>query len=119
MEDVLQIFNLSGRTAAVTNIQEMVDLTNVGTLFAFMVVAAGVIVVRRTDPGRRRPFRTPLVPLIPILAIVTCGYLICYRPGITIIRFVLWLAIGLAVYFFYGYRHSHLHTARRPTPPAR
>jgi basic amino acid/polyamine antiporter, APA family len=106
-------------TAAVTNIQEMVDLANVGTLFAFMVVAAGVIVLRHTDPGRRRPFRTPLVPLIPILAIAACGYLISYLPGITIIRFVLWLVIGLVVYFLYGYRHSHLHTARGPTAPAR
>jgi basic amino acid/polyamine antiporter, APA family len=98
-------------TAAVTNIQEMVDLTNVGTLFAFMVVSAGVIVLRYTDPSRRRPFRTPLVPLIPILSILACGYLIWYLPGITILRFVLWLALGLVVYFAYGFRRSRLRAA--------
>jgi APA family basic amino acid/polyamine antiporter len=106
-------------TAAVTNIQEMVDLTNVGTLFAFMVVSAGVIVLRYTDPGRRRPFRTPLVPLIPMLSIVACGYLIWYLPGITIIRFVLWLAVGLVVYFLYGYPHSRLNAASRDAVPSR
>ena len=106
-------------TAAVTNIQEMVDLTNVGTLFAFMVVSAGVIVLRYTDPGRRRPFRTPLVPLIPLLSIGACGYLVWYLPGITMLRFVLWLAVGLIVYFLYGYRHSHLNAARPTAGPAR
>jgi APA family basic amino acid/polyamine antiporter len=100
-------------TAAVTNIQEMVDLTNVGTLFAFMVVSAGVIVLRYTDPSRPRPFRTPLVPLIPVLSIVTCGSLIWYLPGITIWRFLLWLALGLIVYLLYGHRHSRLNSAGR------
>ncbi|MGH7332312.1 MAG: amino acid permease [Candidatus Rokuibacteriota bacterium] len=99
-------------TAAVTNIQEMVDLTNVGTLFAFMVVSAGVIVLRYTDPGRPRPFRTPFVPWVPLLSIVTCGSLIWYLPGITIVRFLLWLAVGLVIYLLYGYRHSRLNSAR-------
>jgi APA family basic amino acid/polyamine antiporter len=84
-----------------------------------MVVSAGVIVLRYTDPGRRRPFRTPLVPLIPMLSIVACGYLIWYLPGITIIRFVLWLAVGLVVYFLYGYPHSRLNAASRDAVPSR
>ncbi len=104
-------------TAAVTNIQEMVDLTNVGTLFAFMVVSAGVIVLRYTDPARPRPFRTPLVPWVPLLSIVTCGSLIWYLPAITITRFLLWLALGLLIYLLYGYRHSRLNSARREAAP--
>ncbi len=102
--------------SAVTNIQEMVDLTNIGTLFAFMLVSAGVIVLRYRDPERRRPFRTPLVPWIPILSILTCGYLIWYLPRITWIRFVLWLAVGLIFYFLYGYRHSRLNGRRAAAP---
>jgi APA family basic amino acid/polyamine antiporter len=101
-------------TSAFTNIQEMVDLTNVGTLFAFMIVSAGVIVLRSREPGRARSFRTPLVPLVPILSILACGYLIWHLPAITLIRFVLWLAVGLVLYFLYGYRHSRLGAARPP-----
>ncbi|MHB8521428.1 MAG: amino acid permease [Limisphaerales bacterium] len=96
--------------AAVTNINEMVELTNIGTLFAFILVAVGIIILRRTDPDRPRPFRTPLVPWVPLGAILSCGYLMAELPKVTWIRFVLWLAIGLVVYFFYGFRRSRLNT---------
>ena len=94
--------------AAAANIDEIVQLTNIGTLFAFILVAIGVIILRRIDPGRPRPFRTPLVPFVPLLAVLCCGYLMTELPLITWWRFVIWLAIGLVFYFFYGYRHSRL-----------
>ena len=94
--------------AAATNIDEVVDLCNIGTLFAFVLVAIGIIILRKTDPNRPRPFRTPLVPLVPVLAIVTCGYLMYEQPKITWIRFVVWLVVGLGLYFLYGSRHSRL-----------
>jgi APA family basic amino acid/polyamine antiporter len=98
--------------AAVTNIDEVVDLCNIGTLFAFVLVALGILVLRRTDPGRPRPFRTPLVPWVPLLAIVTCGYLMAAQPRVTWVRFVVWLIVGLLLYFFYGISRSRVGIAR-------
>jgi len=94
--------------AAFANIAEVVDLTNIGTLFAFVLVSAGVIVLRRLEPDRPRPFRAPLVPFTPIISIVTCLYLMLQLPKLTWIRFGIWLVIGLFVYLFYGMRHSRL-----------
>jgi APA family basic amino acid/polyamine antiporter len=73
------------------------ELVNIGTLFAFMLVSAGVLLLRRMDPDRPRPFRTPLVPLVPILAIAGCIYLTVTLPAATWIRFVVWLVVGLVV----------------------
>jgi APA family basic amino acid/polyamine antiporter len=95
--------------AAVTNIDEVVELCNIGTLFAFVLVAAGVLILRRTDPGRLRPFRTPFVPWVPLLAILSCGFLMLKQPHKTWVRFVGWLAIGLVLYFAYGFRRSRLN----------
>jgi basic amino acid/polyamine antiporter, APA family len=94
--------------AAFANIAEVVDLTNIGTLFAFILVSAGVIFLRRSDPDRRRPFRVPWVPLTPLISIVACFYLMLQLPVVTWIRFGIWLVIGLVLYFAYGYRHSAL-----------
>jgi APA family basic amino acid/polyamine antiporter len=94
--------------AAFANIAEVVNLTNIGTLFAFVLVSAGVIVLRRLEPNRARPFRAPLVPLTPIISIVTCLYLMLQLPRLTWIRFGVWLAIGLLIYFLYGLKHSRL-----------
>ena len=94
--------------AGVANINEVVELTNIGTLFAFVIVALGILVLRRTDSGRVRPFRTPLVPLVPLGAILSCGYLMLELPLTTWIRFVVWLAIGLIFYFLYGVHRSKL-----------
>jgi len=71
-------------------------------------VSAGVIFLRRSDPKRPRPFRVPWVPLTPLISIVACLYLMLQLPVITWIRFGIWLVIGLALYFAYGYRHSSL-----------
>jgi basic amino acid/polyamine antiporter, APA family len=94
--------------AAFANIAEVVDLTNIGTLFAFVLVSAGVIVLRRIEPNRPRPFRAPLVPLTPIISIVACLYLMLQLPKLTWIRFGVWLALGLIIYLLYGIRHSRL-----------
>ena len=86
----------------------MVDLTNIGTLFAFVLVSAGVIVLRRLEPDRVRPFRAPLVPITPIISILACLYLMLQLPKLTWIRFGIWLALGLLIYGLYGMRHSRL-----------
>jgi APA family basic amino acid/polyamine antiporter len=92
--------------AAVSNINEVVELCNIGTLFAFILVALGVIVLRRVDPDRPRPFRTPLFPWVPLGAIGSCLWLMLELPKVTWIRFIVWLVIGLVFYFIYGRRHS-------------
>jgi len=97
-----------GIFAGLANIDEIVQLTNIGTLFAFVLVAVGILVLRRTDPGRVRPFRTPWVPAVPLLAILSCGYLMFELPRDTWIRFGVWLALGLLLYFAYGIRKSRL-----------
>ncbi len=85
--------------SSVTNINEVVELTNIGTLFAFVLVSAGILILRYTDPKRARPFRTPLVPLVPLLSIGSCFMLMVQLPGRTWWRFVIWLAVGLVLYF--------------------
>ncbi len=92
--------------AAFTNIDEMVDLTNIGTLFAFILVCLGVIVLRIRDPGRRMAFKSPLFPFVPILGMISCLYLMLGLPHITYLRFAIWLIIGLVIYFIYGYRKA-------------
>jgi APA family basic amino acid/polyamine antiporter len=97
-----------GGVAMVTDIGSLSDLTNIGTLFAFILVCLGVLVLRRTDKNRRRPFRVPFVPWFPILGVVFCVALMLSLPFETWVRFVGWLIIGLAIYFLYSIRHSRL-----------
>jgi APA family basic amino acid/polyamine antiporter len=94
--------------AAFANIDEVVNLTNIGTLFAFVLVSAGILILRVKEPDRQRPFRTPWVPWVPLASIVTCLYLMIELPWITWVRFAVWLAIGLVLYLSYGFRHSRL-----------
>ncbi len=94
--------------AAFANINEVIDLTNIGTLFAFVLVSAGVLVLHYSEPDRVRPFRTPGMPVTPLIAIVACVFLMYQLPAITKVRFLVWLAVGLVLYFLYGYRHSRL-----------
>jgi APA family basic amino acid/polyamine antiporter len=82
------------------------ELVSIGTLLAFVIVSAGVLVLRYRSPNLHRPFRTPLVPVVPILAVLICGYMMSGLPGDTWLRLLIWLAIGLAIYFFYGRHHS-------------
>ena len=91
---------------------ETYDLTNIGTLFAFVLVCIGVIVLRKTDPDRRRPFRVPLVWPVGLAGSAACVFVMQGLPGSAWRRFGGWLAIGLVVYFVYGVRHSRLrHTS--------
>jgi APA family basic amino acid/polyamine antiporter len=92
----------------VTDIGSLSDLTNIGTLFAFVLVCIGVIILRRSDPNRRRPFRVPLVPIFPLLGVFLCCALMLSLPFETWLRFVVWLALGLIIYFCYSIRHSRL-----------
>src|SRR3989441_3117951 len=94
--------------AAIAPIGVVLALTNIGTLFAFILVALGIITLRRTDPDRARPFRTPWVPFLPILSIGFCLYLIVSLPLLTKLRFIAWLVLGAAIYFAYSVRHSRV-----------
>jgi APA family basic amino acid/polyamine antiporter len=87
----------------------MVDLTNIGTLFAFVLVCLGVIILRAKEPDIKRGFRVPFSPLTPLLGAAACVFLMTGLPMISWYRFVIWLALGLVVYFSYGIRHSLLH----------
>src|SRR5579859_7005209 len=94
--------------AGFTPIDVVAELTNIGTLAAFVLVSLAVIILRRTQPNLRRSFRVPWVPLIPILSMIASFVLILNLPLITVIRFIIWLALGLLIYFFYSRHKSHL-----------
>lgn len=89
------------------------EMVNIGTLGAFIIVSASVIILRKRAPEKERPFKCPFVPVIPALSIIFCGILVIMLPTITQIRFVVWLVIGLGIYFGYGYRHSLLSKMRQ------
>lgn len=97
-----------GVPAGIWDIGTFADLANIGTLFAFVLVSVGVIVLRRRQPDRPRGFRVPLVPWLPLLSIVSCFVLMLSLPLETWVRFVVWLIIGSGIYFAFGRRHSEL-----------
>ena len=87
-------------------IDALLHLTNIGTLFAFVIVCAAVLIMRRTHPEAARPFRCPMVPLVPILGILMCLLLMFSLPAANWLRLLAWLLLGFAIYFFYGRHHS-------------
>jgi APA family basic amino acid/polyamine antiporter len=116
---VSQRFGTPYRTTLVTGVvvaaltfffslKTLAELVNIGTLFAFVLVAIGVVVLRRSRPDLNRPFRTPLVPIVPILSVLASVWLMLNLQAATWLRFVVWMAVGLVVYFTYSMRHSRL-----------
>ncbi|MET7685395.1 amino acid permease [Streptomyces sp. NPDC005423] len=99
--------------AGFTSLSALAELVNIGTLFAFIVVALGVIILRRSRPDLERSFRTPLVPALPIVSVLASLWLMLNLPAETWLRFALWMVIGFVVYFCYGRSHSRL--ARKGT----
>ena len=100
-----------GIPAGIFDIGTLADLSNIGTLFAFVLVAAAVLILRKSQPDRPRGFRVPLVPLVPILSIFTCVVLMASLTLENWIRFFVWLAIGLVIYFVYSRKRSTLGAA--------
>ncbi len=94
--------------AGFTNIQAAGEMTSIGTLFAFVVVCAAVLVLRAKRPEAKRPFRVPFGPIFPVLGILSCSYLMLSLPVITWIRFLGWLDLGMIIYWLYGRNHSVL-----------
>ena len=90
----------------------LAKLVNIGTLFAFVVVAAGVLVIRYTHPHLPRAFRTPLMPVLPVVSILASIYLMLNLPAATWLRFIIWMGLGFIVYFAYSQRNSRLRLAQ-------
>lgn len=90
------------------------ELTNIGTLSAFVVVSVSIIILRRKKPELLRPFRCPWVPVVPILSILFCGALMVSLPLVTWVRFIVWIIIGGLIYFLYGHKHSELNKIDQP-----
>ena len=100
--------------AGFVSLEVIAELVNIGTLAAFIIVAFGVLVLRRSQPLRNRPFRCPCMPWIPILCIGSCAGLILMLPGLTQLRFVVWMLIGLSLYFVFGSKNSNNREVRNP-----
>jgi APA family basic amino acid/polyamine antiporter len=95
--------------AGLTPIEQVAEIVNIGTLSAFVIVSAGVLVLRYTKPDLIRPFRVPFSPVVPLLGMGFCLYLMMNLPGVTWMRFLMWMFLGLIFYFAYGRTHSKLH----------
>jgi APA family basic amino acid/polyamine antiporter len=99
---------LAAVVGSVTPIEDIGKMVNIGTLLAFVIVSISVMVLRYTNPSQPRPFRTPWVPLVPILGVIANGYMMFKLGMWNWIRLVVWLAIGLVVYFAYSVKHSRV-----------
>jgi len=97
-----------GLLSSLLPLKILTDLVNIGTLLAFVIVCAAVLIMRRTNPEAERPFRAPLVPLVPILGILTCLLLMFSLPAENWLRLGVWLLIGFMIYFSYGRKHSRM-----------
>jgi basic amino acid/polyamine antiporter, APA family len=112
--NTFMVGTLAGVVGALTPIDDIGKMVNIGTLLAFVIVCISIMVLRHTDPGKARPFRTPWVPVIPILGILFNGYMMIKLGWINWARLIIWLAIGLVVYFTYGQKHSRVQLGELP-----
>jgi APA family basic amino acid/polyamine antiporter len=104
---------LAATVGSLTPIDDIGKMVNIGTLLAFVIVSMAVLVLRRTNPGQPRPFRTPWVPFVPIMGVLSNGYMM-YKLGIVNwLRLIIWLIIGLVIYFTYSRHHSHVQALER------
>ena len=104
---------LAAVVGSVTPIDDIGKMVNIGTLLAFVIVCAAILVLRKTNPGQPRPFRTPWVPLVPWLGIAFNGYMMYKLGWINWLRLTVWLVIGLVIYFTYSRHHSRLQHGGR------
>jgi basic amino acid/polyamine antiporter, APA family len=107
---------LAAIVGSVTPIDDIGKMVNIGTLLAFVIVCIAVTVLRSTNPSQPRPFRTPWVPIVPILGILFNGYMMYKLGWINWARLIIWLAIGLVIYFTYGRTHSRIQTTKAAVP---
>jgi APA family basic amino acid/polyamine antiporter len=105
---------LTAIMAALLPLSEIAKLVNIGTLFAFLIVNIGVIVLRRTQPDLEPGFRVPFVPVFPLIGAALCIYLMTQLEGVTWLRFFIWLALGIVIYLVYGRTHSRLQRGEGP-----
>lgn len=108
-KSIVWVFVITALVAGFLPIGRVAELVNIGTLAAFIIVSLSVILLRKSRPDLERPFKVPFVPVIPILAIAFCLFLIIQLPIFTKIAFVVWISIGFVVYVLYGYKHSSLN----------
>jgi APA family basic amino acid/polyamine antiporter len=109
---------LAAIVGSVTPIEDIGRMVNIGTLLAFVIVCIAVMVLRKTNPAQPRPFKTPLVPLVPILGILFNGFMMYKLGWVNWARLIIWLAIGLVVYFTYGVKHSKVQALENTAKPA-
>lgn len=105
---------LMASISALVPIDDLAELVNVGTLFAFIIVCSGVLILRYTQPDLPRPFKAPWMPFTPIFGILSCTYLIVNLPWVTILRFIVWMAVGLIIYFTFSRKNSVLEQQAQP-----
>jgi basic amino acid/polyamine antiporter, APA family len=108
---------LAAIVGSLTPIDDIGRMVNIGTLLAFVIVSLSVMVLRYTNPNQPRPFRTPWVPVIPILGVVSNGYMMYKLGWVNWARLIIWLGIGLVVYFTYGQKHSHVQALAASAGP--
>lgn len=94
-------------------VSDLGHMVSIGTLFAFTLVCVGILVLRKTDPNLERPFKTPLVPFVPIMGILVCVLMMASLPIESWERLAIWLALGLLIYFVYGKKHSVIRKQHR------
>jgi APA family basic amino acid/polyamine antiporter len=111
-KNTIMVGILAAVVGSVTPIDDIGKMVNIGTLLAFVIVCISVLVLRKTNPGQARPFRTPWVPIVPILGIAFNGYMMYKLGWVNWLRLFVWLVIGLMIYFGYSRHHSRLQNRR-------